>query len=172
MEKHQQLNIFYKKINTGVAWRTGKFLYLLLKNNPISEIRCTSCGNYRRLETINSILNDPMNATQNDIKLLSQRRKKESKEFQEHIKVNQSEKFFALEIEWFLLWKCYVMNDMSEKYVSNTKKKISPNKYIGVLTPGPITNMNLFDKNAKEFNEKTLKKGLKKVSLFLIKKIE
>jgi hypothetical protein len=55
------------------------------------------------------------------------------------------------------------MNDVNEKNLSNSKKKISPNKYIGVLPPGPITNINLFDKNSKEFSEQTLKKGMKKV---------
>jgi hypothetical protein len=57
------------------------------------------------------------------------------------------------------------MNDLTEKNLSNSKKKISTNKLIGVLPPGPINNTNLFEKNYKELSEKTLKKGLKKVSL-------
>lgn len=55
------------------------------------------------------------------------------------------------------------MNDNTDKILNNSKKKISPNKHIGIFTPGPITNTILFDKHVKEFNEKTIKKGLKKV---------
>lgn len=55
------------------------------------------------------------------------------------------------------------MNDITEKFLPNTKKKISENKIIGVLPPGPVTNINLFEKNCKDFNENSIKKGLKKV---------
>jgi len=72
--------------------------------------------------------------------------------------------FYAVDIEWFYLWKCFALNDTSEKIFSNAKKKLSQNKNIGVLPPGPITNVNLFEKNTQVFSEKTLKKGLKKVS--------
>lgn len=107
---------------------------------------------------------------QNELKLLSLRRKEESKDFQDNIKLNLNgpdNRFYVLDLDWFLQWKCYVMNDSTEKYLANTKKKISVNKNVGVLPPGPISNTNLFEKNAKEMNDKTLKKGLKKVNLFL-----
>jgi hypothetical protein len=60
------------------------------------------------------------------------------------------------------------LNDSTDKLLLNSKKKISGNKSIGVLPPGPVTNMSLFEKGVKEFNEKSLKKGLKKVKKFLI----
>jgi hypothetical protein len=98
--------------------------------------------------------------------MLNQRRREECKEFQENIKnVDSEDKFYALDIDWYLQWKCFVTNDMTDKTLNNTKKKISPNKNIGVLPPGPITNSNLFDKNIKEFSLKSLKKGLKKVKI-------
>ena len=43
------------------------------------------------------------------------------------------------------MWKCYVSNDLTDKYVSNSKKFISENKRIGVLPPGAITNINLIE---------------------------
>jgi hypothetical protein len=94
------------------------------------------------------------------------RRKEESRDFQENIKLNSQAQsnFFVVDLEWFLQWKCFIMNDQSEKPLPNSKKRISSNKSIGVLPPGPILNSNLFDKNAKEFKEKNLKKGLKKVN--------
>ena len=55
------------------------------------------------------------------------------------------------------------MNDITEKFLANSKKRNSSNKAIGILPPGPVCNLNLFEKNTKEFTEKTLKKGLKKV---------
>ena len=71
-----------------------------------------------------------------------------------------------IETEWFYSWKCYVSNDSTEKNLANNKKKISPNKNIGVLPPGPITNYNLFEKNIKEYNSKNLRKSMKKVKIF------
>ena len=60
------------------------------------------------------------------------------------------------------------MNDLTDKYLPNTKKKISSNKLIGVLPPSQISNYNLFEKQSKEFTDKTIKKGLIKVILFFI----
>lgn len=80
---------------------------------------------------------------------------------------NTESKYYVVHIEWFLQWKCYVINDQSEKFFTNNKKRISSSKEIGVLPPGPIQNLNLFDRNVTELTEKTLKRGLKKVySLF------
>ncbi len=77
---------------------------------------------------------------------------------------NDEKIYYVIHIEWFLQWKCYVINDLTEKFLVNNKKRISPNKQIGVLPPGPIQNNCLFDKNVTEHNEKSLKRGLKKVT--------
>ena len=71
--------------------------------------------------------------------------------------------FFVIDIEWFLNWKCFVSNDTTEKNLTNNKKNISPNKNIGILPPGPITNFNLFEKQIKDYSFNNLKKYLKKV---------
>ena len=94
---------------------------------------------------------------------MQMRKKIEVKEFQEIYKKrtltsgitqlddNSEAKFYcALDLEWFLIWKCFVTNDMTDKYVSNSKKSISQNKSIGVLPPGGITNENLFEKTKKQ----------------------
>jgi hypothetical protein len=97
------------------------------------------------------------------------RRKCESHEFQENLKVNaKMHNFYAIDLDWFLQWKSFVLNDLEEKILPNNKKKISPNKHIGVLPPGQITNFYLFEKNAKEFTKNNLKKGLKKNEDYVI----
>lgn len=84
--------------------------------------------------------------------------------FQELFKNSSNEtNFYVIDIEWFLNWKCFVSNDITEKNLTNNKKKISPNKNIGILPPGPITNFNLFEKQLKDYSFKNLKKNLRKV---------
>lgn len=84
------------------------------------------------------------------------------------MKINTSSNLFVVELEWFMQWKCFVMNDQSEKLLPNSKKKNSVNKLIGVLPPGPITNINLFEKNSQQYTLGNLKKSLKKVKFLLI----
>ena len=111
-----------------------------------------------------NILAEPLNVSGTDITFINKRRKDEGKNFQELFKTpSQYNKFYVIDIEWFLNWKCFISNDVTEKSLSNSKKKISANKNIGVLPPGPISNYNLFDKNTKEYTAKNLKKGMKKV---------
>lgn len=128
-------------------------------------VRCQQCSNFRRLETIENLYLDPMNITPANLKLISLRRKEESKDFQEFIKLNNIfvKQFYVVDLEWFLQWKCFIMNDSTEKILVNSKKKNSSNKSIGVLPPGPVSNVNLFEKNASSFSNVTLKKSLKKV---------
>lgn len=131
--------------------------------NPISEVRCHNCGIFRKIETFENILNFPDQITKDELFTLKSRRKQEIKIFQEILnsknchdensrnlnrnKNTCTEKFYAINMEWFLLWKCFVTNDMSEKILSNSKKNISLNKAIGVKPPGCISNYNLFNLN-------------------------
>ncbi len=75
--------------------------------------------------------------------------------------------YYALDLEWFLKWKSFVLNDLNEKILP--KKKILIVKDVGVIEPGQISNRNLFEKNSK-FSLKNLKKGLKKVIIDFIYK--
>ena len=117
---------------------------------------------YRRLDTLPNTYTDPLNITEAELKLIQLRRKEEGKDFQDYLKLT-SERFYVVDLEWFFQWKAFVMNDLTDKNLPNNKKKISTNKIVGVLPPGPVTNTNLFEKNYKQLNDKTLKKGLKKV---------
>lgn len=141
-------------------------------NNPVEEVMCISCKCFRKLESIENLYSFPDKVSKENIQILNQRRKLESKLFQENLKENDTSKsFYAIDLEWFLLWKSFVTNDQSEKNLSNYKKNISVNKSIGkifdnsigVLSPGPISNNNLFQKD-NNFSEATLKKGMIKVS--------
>lgn len=138
-------------------------------NNPKSEVICVACKTLRRYETIPNFYANPDKIGKEDLNTAMLRRKIEAKIFQDYIKETEAllkdgEIFFAIDIEWFLLWKCYVTNDATEKNLSNSKKKISVNKQIGVLPPGPISNSSLFFKsNTKQFEFKSMRKGLAKV---------
>jgi len=90
------------------------------------------------------------------------RRKEECREF--HEKFNHktlNDKQYLIDIEWFLNWKCFVTNDLTEKFLLNSKKSISINQNIGVLAPGPISNNNLVD------NQKIIKKHIINVKITL-----
>ncbi len=78
----------------------------------------------------------------------------------ENLKTN----YYALDLQWFLEWKSFVMNDLNEKILPNSKKNISKNKEIGVITPGPVLNGSLFEKKTDSI-DKILRKGLKKVEI-------
>lgn len=86
------------------------------------------------------------------------RRKEECREFHEKFNNKVSnDKEYIIDIEWFLNWKCFVTNDLTERFLSNNKKLISTNNNIGVMAPGPIYNHNLID------HQKNIKKNLKNV---------
>lgn len=104
----------------------------------------------------------PDEVTKEEIDQLILRKKEECRIFQENLKIVEEETLYAIDMEWFLLWKCFVTNDKSEKYLPNSKKKISINSSIGVLHPGPINNFSFFEKGLKDYSDRTLKKGLKK----------
>lgn len=105
-------------------------------NNPNNQIICVNCSAFRRMETIKNYFSNPENISGDDLKIVYLRRKTESKMFQDYIKetdslISQGKSFFVVDIEWFLLWKCFVTNDLSEKNLPVSKKKISINKLIG-----------------------------------------
>lgn len=116
------------------------------------------------------MFSDPNLLSQNEISLVVKRRKEESNFFKGAIKFNSQEgiKLFALDIDWFLVWKGFVTNEVSGKNVPNSKKIVSSNKLIGVLPPGPVTNANLFEKKAKSFGKETLKPEMKKNQDYVI----
>ena len=119
---------------------------------------------FRKIETLQNVYTNALSSTTNEINTIIFRRKEECKIFQELSSINNpNQQYFAVDSDWFINWKCFVTNDLTEKTLSNTKKRLSPNTSIGVLPPGPITNSNLFDKAVKDFTEGNLRKGIKKV---------
>lgn len=105
-------------------------------NNLIEEISCSACSAFRRFETIDNFYSDPEKVKEEDLRLIVLRKKTEAKVFQELLKetdnlLKSGENFYAIDIEWFYLWKSYITNDLSEKPLSNNKKRISINKNIG-----------------------------------------
>ena len=105
-------------------------------NNNMNDIKCSSCGLFRRIETLEKF--------ENYENILKKRRETESMDFkdlyneQKQNKNNNINKnFYVLDINWFNEWK---------NYIEKKNEKI----------PGPITNENLlkFDEKKNKFNTK------------------
>ena len=121
-------------------------------NNKQGKIICELCSRYRPLETYKNILFNPMIITKSEKKEIYIRRKHEYKVYQSLIKKNvniiNNKKntngfFFAIDSLWFNNWKCFILNDLSEKILLNVEKNISENQIIGVLPPQKIHNIKL-----------------------------
>lgn len=135
--------------------------------NTLDSVLCTYCSLLRKFESFPNILSHPNKANSQELEQLNLRKKEECKIFHEKLNDKKNEgKMYAIDSEWFLLWKCYVTSDLSEKFIPNSKKRISINPDIGVLQPGPIYNHNLFENILDNRSEKILKKGLKKVKQY------
>lgn len=135
-------------------------------DNKKGEIFCEDCKRYRKLETYNNILFNPLNVDKKETEEFYKRRKHEAKLFkilieksnekQQSQKINKSKNsnmninsnidssikngLFAIDALWFNRWKTYATNDLEESLLSNDVKNISENKLIGVLPPGEIDN--------------------------------
>ena len=135
--------------------------------NSINDISCSNCKRYRKLENYDNIIFNPLKITSYEIMQLNSRRKQEIKAFQDLLKAECSNKTtYALDINWFLEWKCFVTNDLTEKYIKNTAKKISDNKIIGVLPPNYISNGKICEKGKN--NKYTVKSNLKNKEDYLV----
>jgi hypothetical protein len=122
-------------------------------DNKNGNFICNGCSKYRKLESYNNIIFNPFKITQNEIKELNTRRKHEIRVFQNllnknvNLNNNNNNVFYALDKKWFLKWKCFVTNDLRDKYINNNEKFISENKLIGVLPPEKINNYKISVKN-------------------------
>ena len=131
-------------------------------DNKVGDIICSGCTRYRKLETYNNIIFNPFKISKNELIELNNRRKHEIKVFKTLSKKDNSKgKYvYAINLEWFLEWKCFVTNDLSDKLIHNSKKRISDNKLIGVLPPGYISNGKLCEKD-NETGKYILKSNVK-----------
>jgi hypothetical protein len=122
-------------------------------NNEI--IKCNNCGRYRKIQTLDYFSNNPTDSFEDLKQILSLRRKDESKEFKRLLSEAQilnnnkkqirksvnfqkeiekdKDRLYIIEINWFLNWKCYVMNDATEKTLSNNKKMLDYVKNLGKI---------------------------------------
>ncbi len=103
----------------------------------MDTVKCQSCGAYRKLETLINLLTNPMKITNTELKILKMRRAEEISEFEKLLKVMPSPKekckLYCLEMEWYLQWKAFVMNDQSEKIIIRNRLRISENPEIGKI---------------------------------------
>lgn len=138
--------------------------------NTKEDIFCRQCQRNRQLETFDNLIFNPLKVSKEELNFLNNRRKHEIKLFQNDLNTNNKGKYYIIDTNWFLQWKCFVTNDLSDKYISNSNKKISENKIIGVLPPLYINNSNICELNNKTGNIKkyVLKTGLKYKEHFII----
>ena len=131
-------------------------------NNPINEVKCSSCGLYRRLETfsnkinkidinndineninLNEIINNKENNEKNIIEknesLINLIKTESIKEYKSIIQDNNSNAFYAIDLIWFDEWKNYMQKS-------------------GLFPPGPINNKNLLKVNLINGSYEILKK--------------
>ena len=130
--------------------------------NKNGNFICQNCSRYRKLENYNNIIFNSLKITKEELKELNLRRKHEIKVFQTLMNKNEinnnNNNFYAIDKNWFLEWKSFVKNDLTEKYLKNSNKNISDNKLIGVLPPQFLFNGNIIEKNnGKNLIKKNLK---------------
>lgn len=136
-------------------------------DNNVNNIICKECKRYRKLESYDNLIFNPMKVTSFEIEALLNRRKSEIKEFQLLLKKDcDATCNYALDIIWFLEWKCFVMNDLSDNYIKNESKRISENTLIGVLYPNYISNARICDKG--DNGEYKLKNNLIRNSDYIV----
>lgn len=114
---------------------------------------------FRPLETYQNILNRPERVTTAEINALDTRRKHEKQvildleykaaedsDEEEKLKAEKQERWYIISSEWLFKWKCFVQNKISRSAEQRLTQevRVSPNKQIGILPPGPIQNQSLF----------------------------
>ena len=113
--------------------------------NLTADFKCSNCDRYRKLQTLDYFTNNPSDSFEVLKQVINNRRKDESKEFKRllnesqaqyknkamNVNNNVQEKIYFIDIDWFLSWKCYVMNDLSEKTLMNNKKMVFYVKNLG-----------------------------------------
>jgi len=122
-----------------------------------AQLECSKCTTYRNIETFPNIIENPMKATEIEIKLLKERRAHEkemicARDLLTPEILPMDDSWYLISTDWLTQWKAFIFN----KPCKNSR--ISPNSAIGVLPPGPISNYSLFQRD-----KQTLKDGLQRV---------
>ncbi len=142
-----------------------EWICLLCENRNLEKkVDCKYCHTLRNLDTLPNLTTNPNAVTEEEIKILEVRRKKEMKlvcgrdDLNSKV-VSSDGMFYIVSSEWLSQWKAFIFN----KPFNSTKLRVSSNKRIGVLPPGPIANHTLFIKGKhgppilKPFLEKVCK---------------
>ncbi len=124
-----------------------------------AQLQCSKCTTFRVLESFPNILENPTKATAVEIKMLAQRRQEEKllicgRDILTNEIIDMDECWYLISTDWLTQWKAFIFN----KPCKNSR--VSPNKEVGVLPPGPVSNYSLFLKD-----HQTLKDGLQRVFL-------
>jgi hypothetical protein len=125
--------------------------------NPDGEVQCSSCKNFKALSMYPNLLKNPEQVTHKEIGELEQRRQLEFMLISKlDGEIQKPSVWYIINADWINEWKSFVFNKASPKLEQN-----SPNREIGTLPPGPISNQRLF---TDPKNPLVLKKNLKPVA--------
>lgn len=127
-----------------------------VEENPASEYRCEACQSFRSPDTFLNLMTKPERASAREIGEINSRRQAELQVISELDNSADMGEWYLINTDWITQWKCFVFNKSSP-----FPKQNSPNKAIGVLPPGQISNHELF---IDPLNPVTLRSQLKVVA--------
>ncbi|CAG9331926.1 unnamed protein product [Blepharisma stoltei] len=108
--------------------------------NIDGEIQCFNCKSFRKIETYPNFLKNPNNVTEKELNEIQLRRNTELEMISElDNESGNTGVWYIINAEWIAEWKSFIFNKPSPNMAQN-----SPNKEIGTLPPGKISNDSLF----------------------------
>ena len=80
------------------------------------DVFCEACHLFRPMEMYKNLLHNPTEATEEEIKSLNERRKREKELILEKDKSEGSntQVWFMISSEWLYHWKCFISNRISQ----------------------------------------------------------
>ena len=136
-------------------------------NNSLNEVKCSSCGLFRRYETLGhntinyyddidtttsqNLNNSVISNIERELDVIKQIKEEESNEFKYLIKINdkKDKRFYAVDLDWFNSWKNFVQKNKE-------------------IPPGPITNNNLVNLNNSNGKDEVKMKMIKNKDFIIV----
>ena len=134
-------------------------------NNSLNEVKCSSCGLFRRYETLGhntinyyddidtslNLNNSIISNIERELDVIKQIKEEESNEFKYLIQINnrKNKSFYAIDLDWFNSWKNFVQKNKE-------------------IPPGPITNNNLINLNKSNGKYEVKNKMIKNKDFIIV----
>lgn len=116
-------------------------------HNKKNSVECVSCRTFKPLDLYPTFFNNSSQITQNELAMIEKRRSKEKSivckkdsNYPEDIQL-----WYLIDAEWLKDWKSFVGN---KKCKSSNGARMCKNEEVGILEPGPISNVKLITADA------------------------